>query len=182
MSIKFSPNAPVDTVNKMGSWAEKLKHELSAPDQNQTLSVSDGYEVHYLSLKEIVAGRLVDNPDCSRWRHMVSVGDQLVAEVELDESQSPIALHMGPGKDGLSTTVSLASSLDGDYEASVLSVAPLKFIALWLKGDNDDLIIPYAPNATSLKNGVAVPVRDVLDVLKPLAQDVINSTTNDTGG
>ena len=182
MTIRFTGGAPTNTHEKLGSWVDELRH----PDKADAPlpSIGEGYEVRYLPVEEIAVGKLIDAAHTSRWRHLVAHDGRPHGELELDESLDPVALHQGPGKDGLSTALKRANELSEDFEAVVVMAPPLRFVGLWLHGAQSDLIMPYAPNDTDLANYVAVSVDDALEILQPMAVAVLEASaeSDETGG
>ncbi|MGC1428777.1 MAG: hypothetical protein WA822_09320 [Albidovulum sp.] len=171
MSIKFTSGAPTDTHDKVHSWVNELQSQ--SQEANVFPVIGDGYEVKYVSAEDIASGHLLDAAHTSRWRHLVTHGGRPHGELELDDMHLPVALHQGPGKDGLVAALKRAEQLQGDFEVAVLTSTPLRFIALWLHNDGSDLIMPYAPDATPLENYVAVPAGEALGVLQSMAADVL---------
>jgi len=55
----------------------------------------------------------------------------------------------------------------------VIEVPALRFIGLWLHHDNEDLVMPYPPNATTLENFHLISVEDALAVLQPMAKELL---------
>lgn len=185
MSIRFTSGAPTDTHDKIHGWASELQSGSALrTGGGEPLTLGDAYEVKYLSVQEIASGHLLEAVHASRWRHLVTHGGQPHGELELDESHEPVALHEGPGKDGLRAALEAAENLGDDFEVSVLEAAPLRFIALWLHNDTTDWIMPYAPNLTSLDNYSTVSISDALAVLQPMAEEVMEASAEDkpTGG
>lgn len=178
MTIKFSPGAPDTTLDKLHPFASELKLPLVGvlsvgAAAAEPLKIGAGYRVHFVSAESIADGKLLDPSTPSRWRHLLIRGLHADAEVELDESQTPMALHHGPGKDGLSAALTVAAAVPGDFEAAVLSAPAIRFIALWLHGAEIDWIIPYAPDLTPLPKNVPVVASAALKVLQPLAKQVL---------
>lgn len=145
-----------------------------------------GHEVRYVPVSSVADGRLVEAEYESRIRHLVHSKQNEsgpVGEIELDEAEEPVAFHRGPAKDGLARAIEVAEKLDGDYEASVLHITPLRFVGLLLQGE-DTLIVPYPPNATSLENFDPITEKEALSVLQPMAEEIMREEENDepTGG
>lgn len=189
MSIKFTPGAPTDSVEKLHSWEPEIMRAASfrVAGDGDSIQLGDAYEVRYITAKDIAEKNLLGSGGGSArgcWRHLVMAGGQPVGELELDEQHEPVAFHEGPSKDGLHAALEAARKLDGDFEVSVVQSTPLRFIALLLHSDLEDLIMPFAPDATALTNYSPVSVADALEVLKPMAEEVIEATSGEepTGG
>jgi|CXWL01.1.fsa_nt_gi hypothetical protein len=185
MSIRYTSGSPADVHSKIHGWTNEIQRSSArAMADAAPVTLGDAYEVRYLSAQAIASGKLLDAVHSSRWRQPLLQGRHPLGDLELDEAQEPIALHEGPGKDGLRAALNVAEKLDGDFEVCVLEAAPLHFIALWLHSDTDDWVIPFAPNLTALQNYSAIPVADALAVLQPLAATVLIASTgsDQTGG
>lgn len=185
MSIKFTSGAPKDTHGKIHGWeSELMRASAKGSGGGDPLTLGDAYEVKYLALQGIAAGDLLGAVHTSQWRRLVLHGPHPHGELEFDDAHEPIALHEGPGKDGLRAALEAAENLGDDFEVCVLQAAPLRFVALWLHNDSCDWIMPYAPNATLLVNYATVSVADALAVLQPMAADVMKASAgaDPTGG
>ena len=185
MSIRFTVGGPTDTQDKIHGWESELQAASArGAAGGATLTLGDAYEVKHLSVQDIASGHLLDASYTIRWRHLVLYGQHPHGELELDDSNEPIALHEGIGKEGLQAALKAAEELGDDFEVSVLQVAALRFVALLLHNENVDLIMPYAPNLTSLDNYTPVPVSDALAVLQPMAMEVLSADAGPepTGG
>lgn len=179
MTIQFTAGAPQDTHTKLGNWLPDIQQVSMAggATEEETINISDAYEVKYLSVEAIASGELLNAVHTSRWRHLVMSTAQAHAhaEIELDENHQPVALHTGQGKNGLQSVLNTVDSLEIDYEVCVLKSPALRFIALHLHNDNEDWILPYPPNATSLTNYQRLTAADTLAVLQPMAQEIIEA-------
>ena len=189
MTIAFTAGGPSDTLNKLrkSNWGDELNRMAAMASQESPsetkdaaeLSVGEPYQVKYLALDDVADGKLVNAAHTTRWRHLLGSPSRPHAEVELDADLEPIALHEGPGKDGLGAALEAAKTLDGDFEACVLQSAPLKFSALLLQNDEQQFVIPYAPNHTDLPNYKVLSVDEALEVLQPLATGIMGAMEGD---
>lgn len=181
MAMKFASEGPSDTFDKLMShkWGEYLER-LQVSGEDSQLQVGEPYRVRYPALPDIANGKVADPDHPQRWRHLIhNAKGQPLAEVELDEEDNPSAIHHGPGKDGLVAALAAAEDLDGDFEASVIMSAGLKFCALHLDDGQNPQLIPFAPNLTSLPNYKAISADEAAQALAPLAQEVMKAMEED---
>ena len=184
MTIQFTAGAPEDTYTKLNDWLPEIENccLTNGATEGDEVNLSDAYEVKFLSISEIASGKLLDAIQGSHWRHLIMTGDgdqlNIHGEIELDDSQKPIALHTGRGKDGLDSAFKIAEQRKNEYNVSVLRCRPLCFIGLWLHNEQEDLIMPYPPNATTLKDYEELSVESVLEVLQPMARDLLKSVSD----
>lgn len=180
MNIRFTPGGPTDTHDKLHDWTDELRTlSVRGAAGGAPLSLGDPYEVRYVSVEDVAHGRLIDGQHTARWRHLVSDGSHPHAELELDDTNAPMALHEGPGKDGFHAAVQAAEELEGDYVACVLASPPIRFIALWLHNDDEDLVMPYAPDQTGLEKYSPLTVDGALEVLSPMAAAVLEASAGE---
>ena len=181
MTIQLTVGRPLDTQTKLNDWFHEIENccLTNGAKEGDDVSLGDAYEVKYLSISEVASGKLLDAIQSRRWRHLIMTGDgdklNVHGEIELDDSQEPIALHTGRGKDGFYAAFKIAEQLKNKYNVSILKSRSLCFVALLLHNDQEDLIIPYPPNATSLENYQVFSVDSVLEVLQPMARDFLES-------
>ena len=182
MAIKFTSGESADTLEKLHAlkWGDELDRlSVRSFAEEAPVTLTGSYQVDYLSVAAVAQGNLADAVQTRGQRDMLMQGGRPVAEVELDGGGDPVALHEGPGKDGLQTALEQAQSIPGDFDARVVQSAPLKFSALLLEGEGKQMLIPYPPNLTPLPNGEPISVEDALKVLQPIAAQIIEMTKDD---
>jgi hypothetical protein len=184
--ISFHAGGPARTMDRLHAhkWGPQIERLLrddgaAAGEPAQGLALGEPYRVQYLSLANMANGDLGEAVHATQWRHLLMRADRPVAEVELNDHLAPIALHEGPAKDGLQAAIQIAEGIGGDFEASVVQSAPLKFIALLLRSGERELLIPFPPDLTDLPNYEPISVSDALKVLRPMAARVLEATSGD---
>lgn len=178
-----------NTYTKLEEWGPEIQSAIGFQPPmgaagGSVINLGDAYPVAYLTLDNIKSGNLLGSESKVRWRQLLMYGADVPAEIELDESEDIIALHTGEVKKGLKTALDYAENLPDSYEAKVLTAPALRFIALWLHNDSQDLLIPYPPDRTGFERYKPVSVEQVLKVLQSKAEQVskVSAGSEPTGG
>ena len=180
MAVRFAGNAPRGIEKKLEDWAFILQEaSRSAQAGNTDLALSEGYQVKFLSVDQISKGDLFDTCVSRCWRYLVLAGNHALGEIEIDDDLKPVAFYEGAGKDGLLEALEVAHQLEGQYKAVVLMAPALKFVAICLRSQGKELIIPYSPSITPLQNLAVFPAEDAIKVLRPAAQEVKRAYSGD---
>lgn len=177
MSIRFTTEAALENNQKIDVWRREIESAAMRSEKaDLPLKFGKPYAVIYLALADIAAGNKIAGIVCpTAWRQSVSHGESATGDLEFNEALEPIAFHEGPAKDGLRAAIAVAENVEGDFEASVLECAPLRFIALWLHSDTEDWVIPFAPNLTDLPNGEPIAMSEATSVLQSAAKAVLEA-------
>ncbi|OYW20952.1 MAG: hypothetical protein B7Y98_10710 [Sphingomonas sp. 32-62-10] len=182
MTISFTSGGPIDTLEKLHTqqWETDIaRHSAAGAGDGPPLTLGEPYQVDYLSLEKVAKGAPGDAVQVTRWRHLLIGGGRPLAEVELDDDGNPIALHVGPAKDGLQAAIAKAALVNGDFTARVVHSAALKFSALKLQQGNKTLFIPYPPNLTSLANLEVIAEAEVFAALQVAAAQTLKAAQGD---
>lgn len=189
MATRFTSGAPAQPERQLSAWLPQIRRAASISsgvgpsDLIDDYELSDGYEVRYVDPGRLGSGDLTNAVHSRRWRFLIWFQERPLGEFELDNALDPIAFHEGAAKSGFLEALDQAEQLPGDFEASVLTASALRFVGLWLEGENDDWIIPYPPNATQLPNFSTIRLQDAVATLRQIAAELPDLTDpNDTRG
>jgi hypothetical protein len=161
----------------------------SAPAE---LTLTDPHEVYTLALNELV-GR--DDPlPAARpvgWRYMLSNEGQVVTSamttLNQDGEHRFALFNNGPYVGGtvaaLAEAAELPEAADQDMEVRLLTVPALHLTAVWLHGDQDDVLMPLTPAPPSVTPGQPYPAGELLATLREPARALAEIGPDDeTGG
>lgn len=184
MPITFAADGPDDILDKMiaSGWQDVLlglprnaAKSLAAAEFEQSAT----FEVFYPTLEEIDA-RILAGPDTRRgWRNLLQQGSAPVAQIEADEDREPLAVHQGPAKDGIAKALAIAEDVADGRIVAAVECPPIAFFALLIRGgssepeaDEDDLVIPYEPDATGLEDYHPISAAEALMHLRDRAGEI----------
>lgn len=181
MTIQFAKGSPEITAESLRAWLPEINRraQLAGIGVGAEVAISQGYKVAYISAKTLREGNGIGDHQLEHWRHLIVSESHVLGEIELDASHNPLGVHWGPSKDGLSAAVRQADALKLDYEAHVIEAPSVHFVGLWLHSQSEDLVIPYPPNLTALKNFQVISYDRALSVLKEMAGEVPNLETDE---
>jgi hypothetical protein len=136
------------------------------------LGASEPYPVYFASLDDLESGTLPGQP--TRWRQLLVTEERAVGEADLDpDGPRVVALHRGPRAGGTARAVETAHSLESvqaqDYELRLLESPGIYLVAIWLHGENDDVLIPIEPDRTGLLRHQPIALQDALPRLRERA-------------
>ena len=156
--------------------------------QSDDLAVSEPHRVYSIGLTNLAAGQFLSAAKSGSWRYLLLHDIRAVGEVSVIEDQGQ--LHFG----GLSssrfadeTRVAVenarASSRlrDRDYELRFLDIPSIHFVAVWFHADNDDVLVPLRPAWSPLKVDELYSENEIVQVIRPQAQRVLDSDGKPTG-
>jgi hypothetical protein len=141
----------------LGSLLNQPASALSAmmadvnPDR---LAAAAPHHVYFVSLESIAAGKVFSQAELTGWRYIVLDDERplFAAELDIDLAQGALEFsntNQGPHVEGTLEGVRIAESLDDvrehDFELRLLEIPSLYVIALWLHGEEKDLLIPLPP-------------------------------------
>lgn len=186
MSIRFSPRAPSDALDRI---REHLSRDSDVPTTRgmkslrgrPSMGTSDGIETWVLGLDEAETGAL-DQAQPNAWRYLVFEGERALSEAHLhtDAGASTVtAMVEGPTTTGLLGAFAVAEGLDAmqshDFEPRLLLVPSVTFVALWLHATEtgvDDVFIPIPPSQLPLAHGTPVTMQQVVSALQVAAGEL----------
>jgi hypothetical protein len=151
-----------------------------------SLQVSHPHPVYDLRADAIARGGGLETASLSGLRYLVEDGSATVAaaEVSMDGTGSATVLanlNYGPYVQATAQAVTEVATLTavaaGSYEVRLLRFAAIYLMALWLKSDSGgaDIIYPLAPAPPGLNAGQAYSPQDLVQIVRPLAQERVET-------
>jgi hypothetical protein len=144
---------------------QKLPHQM-AEMRLEALSHSEAHPVYFVPLDALAEGKLLQAATQTSWRYLLVQNDAAVAEAELSagsrggkgaksRSLDFVSLTQGPFAsatvDALNAAERLPQVARRDYELRLLRIPAVYFVALWLHGAKDDILIPMGDPPAGLK-------------------------------
>jgi len=143
------------------------------------------YAAHHavfdLAADAVAAGGRLDQVQRTGSRYLLMVNGKLSAAIEIDTDPHGTtagefkSINHGPFVEGTEKAIILAESQAGDahYEFSLLRLAPLKLLILWLKPTDQAqaarfYVIEPAPSA--FRTDISYSEDDLFAIMRPLAQ------------
>jgi hypothetical protein len=150
----------------------------------EDLTVAEPYREYYVTnLAMLASGHMLSATTSRSWRYMLMHGTNAVGAATLIYggtngsalkyndvqrpffANAPLVALRAAGK--------LPQSKKRDYEVRALNIAPLNFMAVWLHGKSDDIIIPLPPTFGRFDEYKPYSEAKIIKVLKKDAGDVI---------
>ena len=123
--------------------------------RNEELSVAEPYREYSIGLTNLASGNLLSKAKAEGWRYTVSRGTNIVgtAVLNADEKTGKVLGFNSLQRPGfaqetleaLRKAEKLPQVDKRDYEVRFLNVPASHFIAVWLHGESDDILIPLPP-------------------------------------
>jgi len=185
MPLRFAPE-PVNGTRLVQAGLRRLaarpSYLSSIVSDFSSLQVSHPHLVYDLRAEAIARGGGLETATLSGLRYLVEDGNRTVAaaEVSLDGAGSATVLanlNYGPyvqaTAQALTEVATLTAVAAGSYEVRLLRFAAIYLMALWLRSDSGgaDIIYPLAPAPTGLNAGRAYSPEDLVQIVRPLAQE-----------
>jgi hypothetical protein len=112
------------------------------------------------------------------WRYLLVNEDTALSAAELIEREDGTLtfaeMNTGPFVQATADIVAAAERLDevsrGDFELRLLRVPSVYLVALWLRGNDADLLLPLPPAPDGLDAGHVYSPTEILVILRPQAQ------------
>lgn len=166
MPVRLPRNPPPGATAAIAGYLQKLLGSRALPPgleglEPSSLRVTEGFRVYTLGLDDLLQDRPLAAAAAGRWRYFLRQADRTVAEVDLDHDprRGPprvVAVHRGPRSEAIDEALGTAESLGPvgrrDFELRLLEAPALHFVAVWLHGEDRDLVLPMAPNRTPLRD------------------------------
>jgi hypothetical protein len=146
------------------------------------LTVAKPYREYYVvDLRHLVAGNLLRGTETHSWRYLLMHGTNAVGAATLTDAPQGALKYNDVQRpffpnaplDALCAAEKLPQIKKQDYEVRSLGIASLNFMAVWLHGQSDDIIIPLPPTFGRFNENQAYSESQVIKVLRKDAQDVI---------
>ena len=168
MPITF-PKAPRGADARLIGHLTELARERKSPMaamRMETLSHSEAHPVYFVPLDALAEGKLLNAARQTSWRYLLVQDNAAVAEAEISagsrrakgaksRSLDFVSLTQGPFAsatvDALAAAERLPQVARENYELRLLNIPAVYFVALWLHGAKDDILIPMGNPPVGLK-------------------------------
>ena len=163
---------------------KKMPSGMTVEMRPEELSHSEPHPVYVATLDDLVAGKLLAGAKQTSWRYLLVQGDAPVAEAELaaarrgkqrakGEDLEFLGLTHGPFTratvDALSAAEQLPQVARADYELRLLKVPAVYLVALWLHGDDQDILVPVGDPPAGLERNKPYSEQEILVALRDVA-------------
>ena len=150
----------------------------------EDLTVAEPYREYYVTnLAMLASGHMLSATALRSWRYMLMQGTDAVGAATLicggtngsalkyNDVQRPF--FPDASLEALRAAEKLPQTKKQDYEVRALNIAPLNFVAVWLHGESDDIIIPLPPTFGRFNEDQPYSEAEIIKVLKKDVEDVI---------
>jgi hypothetical protein len=150
----------------------------------EDLTVAEPYREYYVTnLAMLASGHMLSATASRSWRYLLMHGTNAVGAATLiyggtngsalkyNDVQRPF--FPDAPLEALRAAERLPQTKKQDYEVRALNIAPLNFMAVWLHGESDDIIIPLPPTFGRFNEDQPYSEAEIIKVLKKDAEDVI---------
>jgi len=150
----------------------------------EDLTVAEPYREYYVTnLALLASGHMLSATASRSWRYVLMHGTNAVGAASLiyggtngsalkyNDVQRPFSPDAP--LEALRAAEKLPQTKKQDYEVRALNIAPLNFMAVWLHGESDDIIIPLPPTFGRFNEYETYSEAEIIKVLKKDAGDVI---------
>ena len=150
----------------------------------EDLTVAEPYREYYVTnLAMLASGHMLSATTSRSWRYILMHGTNAVGAatliyggtngsvLEYNDVQQPF--FPDAPLEALRAAEKLPQTKKQDYEVRALNIAPLNFMAVWLHGESDDIIIPLPPTFGRFNENQPYSEAEIIKVLKTDAEDVI---------
>ena len=189
MPITF-PKAPRAAAAKLVGHLTELARERKMPQRMsmmhlESLSHSEAHPVYVVPLDALAEGKLLEAAKQTTWRYLLIQNNAPIAEAELaagvrgakgakSRSLDFVSLTHGPFAgatvDALGAAERLPQVVRDDYELRLLRIPAVYFVALWLHGAKDDILVPMGQPPGGLKANDPYTEAQVIDALRGSVQ------------
>ncbi|MFE7548632.1 hypothetical protein [Streptomyces gardneri] len=191
------PEPPVEAteaisgkLRAVGPHAGANLSALGGAADPSDLTPTDPHEVYVLDLPDVLGDDPLAGARLTGWRYLLSDQQQVISSamtVLTDTGEHRFALfNRGPYVAGTVTALRTATDLpevaSQDMRVRLLTVPALNLTAIWLHGEEADLLIPMAPVPKDLTSGQPYPAATVLATLREPAQALTAITPADETG
>lgn len=189
------PNAPVEALSLVRLHAPLLLRAMGAEiSPTHPLKIAQPYPLYTFPIEAVIDDQPLDSAWLAGWQYLVVDNDQTVglAEVAATDAERNPALAFATIVPSQCAQPIVSRIIDAQqlpdvalrsYELRILRVPSLTALAVWLRGDNDDIVLPIenVPDGVPLEettwNGVAVVTSQaqLARLLRPIAFYRLNS-------
>jgi hypothetical protein len=128
---------------------EHLNPKFLGGVQIEELTIGNPYQDYSVGLTNLVSGRLLSETKAGHWMYLLIHGTNTVGMQELiadDKTLKLAGFYEADFSDETLEALRIAEQLPQikkqDYEIRRLDIMPIQFVAVWLHGKSDDIIIP----------------------------------------
>jgi len=164
---------------------ENVRRELRADPRflggwrANELAIAEPHGAYFVGLTDLASGHLLSAAKLGNWRYLLLHGTNAVgaAELKTEENTGRVlgfsALEQTRFADETLQALRIAEKLPQikkrDYELRYLDIPGILFVAVWLHGKSDDIIIPLPPTFGRWDAYQPYSGRQMLKLLKPEA-------------
>lgn len=154
------------------------------------LTPTDPHEVYVLSIADLLADDPLAAAAPAGWRYLLTDGRQAVAAAMTTRTaggEDRFALfNSGPYVGGTVTALQEAAALPQaeatDLQVRLLTIPALNLTAVWLHGDDEELLVPLAPAPAPAIAGTPQPASELLASLREPARALADIGEGDETG
>jgi hypothetical protein len=185
MPIMF-PKAPRAAAAKLVGHLTELARERKMPHRMpemrlESLAHSEAHPVYFVPLDALAEGKLLQAAKQTSWRYLLVQDNAPIAEAELaaasrgkkgakSRSLDFVSLthepFAGATVDALGAAERLPQVAREDYELRLLKIPAVYFVALWLHGSKDDILMPMGDPPGGLKANEPYTEAQVIKALR----------------
>jgi hypothetical protein len=153
----------------------------------EDLTIAEPHREYGVGATDLAAGHLLSSASSKSWRYILLHGTNAVGVASVSDADSKTGKALsfnGLFESGRSSETLEAARTAGelpqikkqDYELRFLEVPALNFVAVWLHGRSDDIIMPLPPTfGRNLNAFQAYSESEIIKVLKPEAKEVMKA-------
>ena len=154
----------------------------------EELTIADPYRDYYVGLTNLASGHLLSAARIGGWTYLFIHGTNAVgAEGLIADEKTEKALKFNglyetdfsnETLEALRTTEQLPQIKKQNYELRRLDIPAVYFVAVWLHGKSDDIIIPLPPTFGRWNAFQPYSESQMIKLLKPEAKKVLKAPRN----
>jgi hypothetical protein len=190
-------SAPRGAAAVLASHLTELARERKLPQRMpqirmEALSHSEAHPVYFVPLNALAQGKLLDAATQTAWRYLLVQDNAAVAEAELSvprrgaktaktaKTARPVefaSLTHGPFAaatvDALSAAEQLPQVERDDYEMRLIKIPAVYFVALWLHGAKQDILVPMGDPPGGLERNKPYSEAQIIEALRGSAEQAL---------
>jgi hypothetical protein len=132
------------------------------------------HRIYSATLEEAARGLAADDLETVGWRFLLLAGEEAVAAVEVGDAGAITQLEEGHFVGLTSRAVEagerLGETRSGDFEVRLVRIPALFFLAVWLHGDDRDLLLPLDPEGGDGVSAAPTQFDDLTATLRDKAE------------
>lgn len=148
--------------------------------QIEDLTIASPFRDYSVGLTNLAAGQLLADARAGTWRYLLMHGTNAVgaAELRADPTNSTALIFAGldttdlsrETQEALRRSEQLPQIKEKDYELRRLDCPSILFVAVWLHGKSDDILVPLPPAKGRWNAYQAYSERQMIELLQPMAE------------